>query len=58
MGNSNDDIKNIVITDALQITEISDVAILTANTVWGAIRGLETFTHLLSPSGSGSNVSF
>ncbi|XP_033220112.1 beta-hexosaminidase subunit beta-like [Belonocnema kinseyi] len=40
----------------LLITEISDVAILRANTVWGALRGFETFTHLLSPSGDGATL--
>ncbi|XP_043474482.1 beta-hexosaminidase subunit beta-like isoform X4 [Leptopilina heterotoma] len=41
---------------SLEITDISDVAILRANTVWGALRGLETFTQLLSPSGIGASL--
>lgn len=42
------------LTDQLSIT--NNIADLVAPTVWGALRGLETFTQLLTPSGQGTNV--
>lgn len=42
--------------DKLNINETSTVDLF-AKTVWGILRGLETFSQLLIPAGDGSNVS-
>lgn len=42
--------------DVLEILNNSETGRLVAHSVWGILRGLETFTHLLSPSGDGTNV--
>jgi len=43
-------------TDKLEINETSSVAVLWAESVWGILRGLETFSQILAPSGDGPNV--
>ncbi|KOC61341.1 Beta-hexosaminidase subunit beta, partial [Habropoda laboriosa] len=40
----------------LSINETSTVANLVAESVWGILRGLETFSQLLFPAGDGSNL--
>ncbi|XP_076682942.1 beta-hexosaminidase subunit beta [Andrena cerasifolii] len=40
----------------LSINETSPVANLVAESVWGVLRGLETFSQLLFPAGDGSNL--
>lgn len=40
----------------LSISEMSTTAKLVADSVWGILRGLETFSQLISPAGDGSNL--
>ncbi|EFN85825.1 beta-hexosaminidase subunit beta [Harpegnathos saltator] len=40
----------------LEINETSPVAILWAEAVWGILRGLETFSQVLAPSGDGPTL--
>lgn len=42
--------------DLLDVQSTSETGNLTADSIWGVLRGLETFTHLLTPSGDGPNV--
>ncbi|XP_017761829.1 PREDICTED: beta-hexosaminidase subunit beta-like [Eufriesea mexicana] len=41
---------------SLSINETSTAANLAAESVWGVLRGLETFSQLLTPAGDGSNL--
>jgi len=45
-----------LVSDKLEINETSSVAVLWAESVWGILRGLETFSQILAPSGDGPSV--
>ncbi|XP_012263296.2 beta-hexosaminidase subunit alpha-like [Athalia rosae] len=40
----------------LDVPEDSDTGTLVSNSIWGILRGLETFTHILTASGDGPNL--
>jgi hypothetical protein len=44
------------VPDKLEINETLSLAILWAESVWGILRGLETFSQILAPSGDGPSV--
>ncbi|XP_071555936.1 beta-hexosaminidase subunit beta [Temnothorax nylanderi] len=43
-------------TYKLEINETSSVAVLWAESVWGILRGFETFSQILAPSGDGPSL--
>jgi len=45
-----------LVSDKLEINETLSVAVLWAESVWGILRGLETFSQILAPSGDGPSV--